>query len=67
MLPISTSIALSPVPSLRGVKVFDDRIFYSDPANPQGSVKNPNTGTQIAIQSISALGGFAQIEVRPAK
>lgn len=58
---------LSPVPSLPGVRVFDDRILYYDPANAQGSVKNPNTGTQIRIQSISALDGFMQIEVRPAK
>ena len=28
---------------------------------------NPNTGTQIRIQSISAQDGFMQIEVRPAK
>ena len=41
--------------------------LYYDPANPQGSVKNPNTGTQIRISSISALGNFMQIEVRPAK
>jgi immune inhibitor A len=58
---------LSPVPSLAAVKVFDDRILYWDPANPQGSVKNPNTGTQIRIQSISAQNSFMQIEVRPAK
>ena len=57
---------LSPVPSLPAVPVFDDRITYYDPANPQGSVKNPNTGTQIRIQSISALGGFMQIQVAPA-
>jgi len=58
---------LSPVPSLPAAKVFDDRTLYYDPTNPQGSVINPNTGTQIRIQSISALGGFMQIEVRPAK
>jgi immune inhibitor A len=58
---------LSPVLSLPAVKVFDDRTLYYDPTNPQGSVMNPNTGTQIRIQSISALGGFMQIEVRPAK
>ena len=28
---------------------------------------NPNTGTQIRVQSSSALGNFMQIEVRPAK
>lgn len=58
---------LSPVSSLPAVKVFDDRIQYYDPTNPQGSVMNPNTGTQIIIQSISAQNSFTQIEVRPAK
>jgi len=58
---------LSPVPSLPAVPVFDDRTLYYDPANPQGSVMNPNTGTQIRIQSISALGGFMQVQVAPAK
>ena len=58
---------LSPVPSLPAVMVFDDRTLYYDPANPQGSVMNPNTGTQIRIQSISAQNSFMQVEVRPAK
>jgi immune inhibitor A len=58
---------LSPVPSLPAVKVFDDRTLYYDPTNPQGSVMNPNTGTQIRIQSISAQDSFMQVEVRPAK
>jgi immune inhibitor A len=58
---------LSPIPGLPAVPVFDDRILYYDPANPQGSVMNPNTGTQIRIQSISALDGFMQVQVRPAK
>ncbi len=58
---------LSPVPSLPAVPVFDDRILYYDPVNPQGSVMNPNTGTQIRIQSISAQNSFMQVEVRPAK
>jgi immune inhibitor A len=58
---------LSPIPSLPAVSVFDDRTLYYDPANPQGSVKNPNTGTQIRIQSISAQDSFMQVEVRPAK
>jgi len=58
---------LSPVPSLPAVKIFDDRTLYYDPTNPQGSVMNPNTGTQIRIKSISALGGFMEIQVRPAK
>jgi immune inhibitor A len=58
---------LSPVASQKAVSVFDDRTTYYDPANPMGSVKNPNTGTQIRIQSISAQNSFMQIEVRPAK
>jgi immune inhibitor A len=58
---------LSPVPSLPAVKVFDDRTLYYDPTNPQGSVKNPNTGTQIRIQSISAQDSFIQVQVSPAK
>jgi immune inhibitor A len=57
----------SPVPSLPAVSVFDDRTLHYDPTNPLGSVIHPNTGTQIRIQSISALGGFMQIEVRPVK
>ena len=58
---------LSPVPSLQAVPVFDDRTLYYDPANPQGSVMNPNTGTQIRITSISAQDSFMQVEVRAAK
>jgi immune inhibitor A len=58
---------LSPVPSLPAVRVFDDRITYYDPANPQGSVMNPNTGTLITIRSISALDSFMQVQVAPAK
>jgi immune inhibitor A len=54
-------------PSQPGVPIFDDRITYYDPVNPLGSVINPNTGTQIRIKSISAQGGFMQVEVRPAK
>ncbi len=64
---IHQNSVLSPIPGLPGVSVFDDRTLYYDPANPQGSVKNPNTGTQILIQSISAQGSFMQVEVRPAK
>jgi immune inhibitor A len=58
---------LSPIPSLPAVPIFDDRITYYDPANPQGSVINPNTGTQVRIQSINAQGNFMQVQVRPAK
>jgi immune inhibitor A len=58
---------LSPVPSLPAVSVFDDSQTYYDPANPQGSVIVPNTGTQIRITSISAQDSFMQVQVRPAK
>jgi immune inhibitor A len=64
---IHQNSVLSPVPSLPAVSVFDDRTLYYDPANPQGSVMNPNTGTQIFIRSISSIDSFMQIEVRPAK
>jgi immune inhibitor A len=66
-LTLHVANVLSPVPSLPGVSVFDDRTTYYDPANPQGSVIHPNTGTQIRIKSISALGGFMEVQVRPAK
>lgn len=54
-------------PSLPAAPIFDDNNTYYDPANPTGSVMNPNTGTQIRIKSINAQGTFMQIEVRPAK
>lgn len=66
-LSLHVNSVLSPVASLPAVPVFDDRTQYYDPANPQGSVKNPNTGTQIRILGTSAQGGFMQLEVRPAK
>jgi immune inhibitor A len=64
---IHVNSVLSPVPSLPAVSVFDDRNLYWDAANPWGSVKNPNTGTQIRIIGFSAQGNFMQIEVRPVK
>lgn len=54
-------------PSLPASPVFDDRNSYWDPNNPTGSVITPNTGTQIRVKSISAKGGFMQVEVRPAR
>jgi immune inhibitor A len=57
----------SPVAAQPGVPVFDDRITYYDPANPQGSVKNPNTGTKIWIQGVGAQESLMQILVAPAK
>src|SRR5450759_4505268 len=58
---------LSPLPSLEAVPVFDNTMSYYDPANPQGSVMNPNTGTKITITGYSALGNFMQVQVSPAK
>jgi immune inhibitor A len=54
-------------PSLPAVSVFDDLNNYYDPVNPWGSVIVPNTGTQIRIKSVSALGNFMQVQVRPSK
>jgi immune inhibitor A len=54
-------------PSQPAVPVFDDLNSYYDPLNPWGSVIVPNTGTQIRIKSISALGNFMQVQVRPSK
>jgi immune inhibitor A len=54
-------------PSLPGVSVFDDMNSYWDPAAPLASVIVPNTGTQIRIKSISALGSFMQVQVRPSR
>ena len=53
--------------SQAAVPVFDDNNQYWNPANPTGGVKNPNTGTQIRVKSISARGSFMQVEVRPSK
>jgi immune inhibitor A len=64
---IHQNSVLCPVPSLPAVKVFDDRKTWYDPANPLGSVITPNTGTLIELRSISALDGFMQVQVRPAK
>jgi immune inhibitor A len=66
-LTLHYNSAVSQIASQPAVPMFDDRTTYYDPANPQGSVKNPNTGTQIRIQSISAQNSFMQIQVRAAK
>lgn len=66
-LNLHVNSVLSLVPSLKAVSVFDDRTLYYDPTNPQGSVMNPNTGTQIRVLGISAQNTFMQLEVRAAK
>jgi len=55
------------IPSLPAASVFDDRVLHYDSTNPLGSVIHPNTGTLIQIRSISAQGGFMQVQVAPAK
>jgi immune inhibitor A len=64
---IHVNSVLSPVPSLPAVSVFDDTKNWYDPANPLGSVMTPNTNTKIRVKSISALGGFMEVQVLPAK
>lgn len=54
-------------PSLPAVPVFDDTNTYYDPANPGGSVMNPNTGTQIRVVNTSAQGNFMQVLVAPSR
>jgi len=53
-------------PSQPAVSVFDDSIQYYNPETPTAGVENPQTGTQIRVKSVSAQGGFMQVEVRPA-
>jgi len=68
-LNLHVNSVASPVLSQPAVKVFDDSIQYWDPSNPWGSVKNPNTGTVIAVRQQN--GGnqppFMEIQVRTAK
>ena len=65
-LALHHNSVLSPIPSLPAVSVFDDRTTYYDPANPQGSVINPNTGTQVRVLKATQLGAYLYVEVRPA-
>jgi len=66
-LTLHHNSVLSPIPSLPAVPVFDDRTSYYDPANPQGSVMNPNTGTQVRVLKATQLGASLYVEVRPAQ
>ena len=52
---------------LAAAPVFDDTNTYWDPANPWGSVINPNTGTQIRVVNTSAHGNFMQVLVAPSR
>lgn len=66
-LALHHNSVLSPIPSLPAVPVFDDRTTYYDPANPQGSVMNPNTNTQVRVLKATQLGAYLYVEVRPAQ
>lgn len=64
---------LSPLPSLRGVSVFDDRILHYSELIPQNSVIHPNTGTKITVvqepylQKRNSQAPFVQIRIEPVK
>ncbi len=66
-LKLHQNSVLSPIPSLPAVPTFDDRTTYWDAANPQGSVKNPNTGTQIRVNRATQLSAYLYIDIRPAQ
>ncbi|WP_255953054.1 immune inhibitor A domain-containing protein [Streptomyces odontomachi] len=55
------------IPSLRGVSVFDDHngAYWTD-ENPTGSVKVPDTGTQIKIVQQPGNGETITVKVAPA-
>jgi immune inhibitor A len=52
---------------LPGVPLFDDRLQYWRAATPSAGVRNPHTGTIVQVRSVSALGTFMQVQVRPAR
>lgn len=56
----------STIPSLPGVSVFNDATDFWDASTPLANVVTPNTGTTVRIKSMTP-GGFAQIQVAPAK
>jgi immune inhibitor A len=53
--------------SLPGVRIFNDNNNYWNVNTPNAGVKNPHTGTEIWIKSISAHGNLMQIQVGPAR
>ena len=58
----------SPVKSLPAVSVFNDtKNWYSDRPTRRAASRRPTPTRKISISSISAIGGFMQIEVSPAK
>jgi hypothetical protein len=50
-----------------GASVFDDRVQHWRSATPSAGVKNPDTGTQIRVKSVSQYDGVMEVEVKPAK
>ncbi len=54
-------------PSQGAVPVFDDTYQYWNAATPTAGVRNPHTGTKVRVKSVSALGGFMEVQVLPVK
>lgn len=54
-------------PSLPGVATFDDRLQRWHAEAPFAGVKNPDTGTQIRVKSMSWDGAVMEVEVKPAR
>ena len=57
----------SKIPSLPGVREFNDLTSYYDMKNPYGSVLTPKTGTKIRIDGVSSSGRYMQVTVGKAK
>ncbi|WP_448213569.1 immune inhibitor A domain-containing protein [Colwellia sp. MEBiC06753] len=57
----------SQIPSQPAVNKFNDNIQHWNSETPTAGVKNPHTGTEIWIKSISAKGNFMQVQVAPTK
>ena len=50
-----------------GVSIFDDRVQHWRSATPSAGVKNPDTGTQIQVKSVSKYDGVMEVAVKPAR
>jgi immune inhibitor A len=57
----------SEIPSLPAVPVFNDTRAFWDPSTPLANVQVPKTGTSIRVKSVSAQGGFMQVQVAPTR
>ena len=51
----------------QNMPVFNDLTAFWDPATPLANVQVPKTGTSIRVKSVSAQGGFMQVQVAPAR